>query len=82
VPDEASDQKRENDAPDAAQPSWSVRHRFCPHCKEWALERRRLPFYLRPLRRFGLNVRAYTCMSCSRNSTTFLRTKEHKVPPM
>jgi len=45
-------------------------HHRCPRCGKEALERKRLPFYLRPLRVVpGLNPRRYVCDECTRNVT-------------
>lgn len=43
-------------------------HPVCRRCGQAALERRRLPGYLRWLRRLRLDLRAYRCAVCDKKT--------------
>jgi len=49
--------------------STSSQGHLCPRCSKAALVRVRRPFYLRPLRRLGLDLRTYRCAMCGFGTT-------------
>jgi DNA-directed RNA polymerase subunit RPC12/RpoP len=49
--------------------STSSQGHICPRCSKAALVRVRRPFYVRPLKRFGLDLRSYRCAMCGCGAT-------------
>jgi hypothetical protein len=44
--------------------STSSQGHLCPRCSKAALVRVRRPFYFRPLKRLGIDLRSYRCAMC------------------
>jgi ribosomal protein S27AE len=49
--------------------SSSSQGHLCPRCSKATLVRVRRPFYLRPLRRVGIDLRMYRCAMCGYGTT-------------
>ena len=54
-------------------------HTLCPSCRKETLERRKLAWYLRPLRRVpGLSPRFYVCDNCHRKIILWRGNQHHR----